>query len=85
MEYAITTFEPPRRVVLEGHGSGVFAVDDIRFAPIAAGTRIDYVADIRLRGAMRLLTPFTGGTFKRIARDARDGMQRALDERAGAR
>jgi carbon monoxide dehydrogenase subunit G len=85
MEYAITTFDPPRRVVLTGHGSGVVAVDEISFAPSSVGSRIDYVADIRLRGALRLLAPFAGGAFRRIARDAREGMQRALDERAGAR
>ena len=45
---------------------------------------VDYIADIRLRGALRLVAPLAGGAFARIARDARDGMQRALDERATA-
>jgi carbon monoxide dehydrogenase subunit G len=85
MTYEITRFEPATRVVLAGSGSGVVAVDDIRFESTDAGTRIDYTADIRLRGVMRLATPFAGGSFARIARDARDGMQRALDTRAGAR
>ena len=84
MEYRITTFEPGCRVVLEGTGSSVEAVDDIRFQATPDGTRIDYSADIRLRGLMRLATPFAGGAFERIARDARDGMQRALDRRAAA-
>lgn len=82
MEYAITTWEPPHRVVLTGSGSGVEAVDDIRFSPTAGGTRVDYTADIRLRGVMRLLAPFAGGAFAKIARNARDGMRRALDGRA---
>lgn len=82
MEYRITTFEPPTRVVLTGHGSGVSAVDDIRFERTASGTMIDYTADIRLGGWMRLVEPFAGGAFRKIARDALDGMQRALDERA---
>ena len=84
MDYEITTFEPSRRVVLTGSGSGVAAVDDIRFEATPIGTRIDYTADIRLRGPRRLLAPFAGGAFARIARDARDGMQRALDQRAAA-
>ena len=84
MDYEITAYEPGRRVVLTGTGSGVAAVDDIRFEATPAGTRIDYVADIRLQGLMRLLTPFAGGALARIARDARDGMQRALDARAVA-
>lgn len=84
MDYEITTFEPSRRVVLTGSGSGVAAVDDIRFEASPTGTRIDYTADIRLQGLRRLLAPFAGGTFARIARDARDGMKRALDQRAAA-
>lgn len=84
MEYEIATYEPSRHVVLTGSGSGVAAIDDIRFEPTATGTRIDYVADIRLRGWMRLAAPVAGGAFARIAREARDGMERALDGLAGA-
>lgn len=84
MEYRISTYEPPRRVILTGEGSGVSAVDEIRFAPAGTGTRIDYTADIRLGGWMRLVEPFVGGVFERIARDALAGMQRALDERVRA-
>jgi carbon monoxide dehydrogenase subunit G len=84
MEYVITTWQPPQRVVLTGSGSGVAAIDDIRFEASEAGTVVDYIADIRLRGALRLVAPLAGGAFARIARDARDGMQRALDERAKA-
>ena len=83
MEYRITTFEPPARVVLTGEGSNVSAVDDIRFERTMTGTAIDYTADIRLGGWMRLLAPFAGGAFEKIARDALGGMQKALDERAG--
>jgi len=82
MEYVVATWEPPRRVVLTGRGSGVAAIDDIRFEVVPTGTRIDYQADIRLRGPLRLLEPLAGGTFGRIARDAREGMQRALDRLA---
>ncbi len=85
MEYRITDLEPGLRVVLAGSGSGVVAVDDITFVADGAGTRIDYVADIRLTGLLRLATPFAGGAFARIARDARDGMTRTLAERAQAR
>lgn len=85
MEYRITTYEPPTRVVLTGAGSGVSAVDEIRFeATPSGGTAIDYTADIRLGGWMRLVQPFVGGAFEKIAKDALGGMQRALDERAAA-
>lgn len=82
MEYRITTLERPRRVVLTGHGSGVNAVDDIRFEASPDGTVIDYTADIRLAGLLRLAQPFLGGAFERIGRDAADGMRRTLAELA---
>ena len=84
MEYRISVFEPSTRVVLVGEGSGISAVDDIRFAPDGRGTRIDYTADIRLGGVLRLVQPFLGRVFAKIGRDALSGMQRTLDARAGA-
>jgi carbon monoxide dehydrogenase subunit G len=84
MEYEISVFEPPHRVVLLGSGSGVSAVDDIRFEVAGTGTRIDYIADIRLGGALRLVQPFLRGAFARIGRNAAGGMRRTLDERAAA-
>lgn len=82
MEYRISTFEPPHLVVLVGEGSGVSAVDEIRFEPAGTGTRIDYAADIRLGGALRLVQPFLGRAFAKLGRDALSGMQRTLDARA---
>ena len=90
MEYRIETFEPDRLVVLRGEGSGVRARDEITFHPVdsgtgrGSGTRIEYAAEIHLQGPMRLLEPLLGGIFAKIGRDARDGMQRALDELARA-
>lgn len=84
MDYLVTAFDPLRRVVLAGRGSGVDAEDEIVFEATPTGTRIDYTADIRLRGVMRLATPFAAGALARIARDARTGMQRELDRRAAA-
>lgn len=84
MEYRILVFEPPGRVVLVGSGSGVAAVDEIRFESVGTGTRIDYVADIRLGGSLRFIQPFLGGAFKRLARDAADGMERTLAAKAAA-
>lgn len=84
MEYRITTFEAPNRVVLTGEGSGVSAVDDIRFTATPTGTAIEYIADIRLGGWMRFIQPFVGGAFAKVARDAVGGMQAALDRRARA-
>ncbi len=80
MEYQVFALEPMRRVVLTGSGSGVSAVDEIRFARSGTGTHIDYTADIRLGGLLRLVQPFLGGSFRKIAKDALAGMEKTLAE-----
>lgn len=85
MEYRIRDFERPRRVVLVGSGSNVDAVDDIRFKRVGDGTVVEYTADIRLGGLLRLAEPFLGATFQKIGRDAAAGMDAALDDLAARR
>ena len=82
MEYRITEYDRPRRVVLVGEGSGVVTVDDIRFERIGDRTVVDYMADIRLGGLLRLAQPFLGGAFRRIGQQAAEGMNRELARRA---
>jgi hypothetical protein len=82
MEYQVIAWEPGRRVVLAGEGSKVRATDEIRFEATPTGTRVDYTADISLTGWMRLVEPLAGGAFAKIAKDAADGMERALEGRA---
>jgi carbon monoxide dehydrogenase subunit G len=78
MTYRITRFERPGRVTLTGSGSGVEAVDDIVFTSNGDGTKVDYTADIRLGGALRMVQPFLGSRFDRIGRDAAAGMAETL-------
>ena len=84
MDYTISAFEPPTRVVLTGSGSGVSAVDEMRLEALASGTRLDYTADIRLGGLLRLVQPFLAGAFATIGRNAADGMRRTLEALAAA-
>ena len=77
--YTITAYEPPGRVVLEGEGSSFRGVDEIRFSPSGeGGTRIDYVADLRLRGIARLAEPFMRSRFERVGDDGMEGLRRTL-------
>lgn len=86
MTYIIETYEPDKRVVLRGDGERATARDDIRFESTASGgTRVDYTADIELKGWLRLLQPLLGGAFRKLGDDARTGMTRALAERAATR
>ena len=85
MTYRITEYDRPNRVVLVGEGSGVSSVDDIRFERSAGGTTVDYAADIRLGGFLRLVQPFLGSRFERLGKDAAAGMTRELQRLAGER
>jgi hypothetical protein len=84
MEYRITRYERPDRVVLVGEGAGVWSQDDISFRETPSGTRIGYVADIRLTGLLGSIQPLLGRSFRRIGRGAAAGMQRLLDQDADA-
>ena len=69
MEYRITEYDRPRRVVLVGEGSGVATVDDIRFEHIGDRTVVDYMADITARrpAAPRPAVPWGGRSTDRTA------------------
>lgn len=85
MEYRITEFTPPSKVVLVGEGSGIWTEDTITFAPTdSGGTRVDYVADIRLSGLLGLVQPLLGRAFDSIGKGAVAGMKRELDRLAAA-
>lgn len=79
MTYHMTAYEPPARVTLQGEGSTVTAVDDITFKDKGDGTtQVDYVADLRLKGLLRLAEPFLKGAFDRLADAAMAGLERRL-------
>ena len=82
MTYEVTVFDPPHRVVLRGKGATVDAVDDIRFEPTARGTRIRYMADLRLKGLLRLAEPLMRRRFEDTGTQAIAGMQRAFEARS---
>jgi dehydrogenase/reductase SDR family protein 12 len=78
MRYVVREIDPPRRVLLEGNSDSVHALDEIRFAPTTGGTRIDYTADISLRGALRRVEPWLRGALERVGRNAVRGLEAAL-------
>ena len=84
MEYRITEYEAPRKVVLVGEGGGVWSQDVITFTDVPDGTRVDYGAEIRLGGLLGLAQPLLGPALTRIARGAVEGMQRELDRKVGS-
>lgn len=77
--YVVTAFEPDRRVVLTGEGEKAHSVDEITFEPTGDGTRIVYVADIRLRRIGRVAEPFLVPIMNRMADAALAGLKSVLD------
>ena len=78
MQYVIKHFEPSRRVVLEGEGDGIHALDDIRFSDVEGGTQIDYTADITLGGAAGKVEFLLGPVLDRVGKKALAGLRKAL-------
>jgi dehydrogenase/reductase SDR family member 12 len=78
MRYEVVTFDVPHRVVLEGHGSTIRAVDDIEFQEVGGGTEIDYTADFALRGPLRFVQPVFRPAFTRVGRRAMAGLEARL-------
>ncbi len=77
--YVVAAYEPDRRLVLMGEGEKARSADEITFEPDGAGTRIVYVADIRLKGIARVAEPLLAPTMNRMADDALAGLKSVLD------
>ena len=78
MTYTITHYEPHHRVVLEGTGKTLTAVDDIRFTTIDGGTEVSYTADLEFKGIMSFAAPFLGSTLDKVGKKALDGLASQL-------
>lgn len=80
MRYVITEMDTNARVVLEGHGETVSAVDEILFEATEDGTLVDYTADLAFENWIRFVEPLMAPLLKRlVARRALDGLVEALE------
>lgn len=84
MEYRITEFEAPARIVLVGEGSGVWSQDTITFTDMPTGTKVDYEAEIKLSGLLGVVQPLLGRAFDGIAKGAVAGLKRELESLGAA-
>lgn len=80
MTYEITGWEQDSRVVLEGRGATITAVDDIRFEEKDGGTLVDYTADLRFTNWMRFITPLLAPALSRVGEKALDGLVETLEQ-----
>ena len=94
LEYRISEFDRPSRLVLTGGNRSLRSVDEITFASRPGGTRVAYEARLDLTGIRRLADPLLDLVLQRVGRMAVRGLRERLagsvsqetsSERAGAR
>ena len=78
LEYRITEFERPSRLVLCGGDSSLRSIDEITFVSRPGGTRVTYEARLELAGIRRLADPILDLLFQRIGRLAMRGLRERL-------
>jgi hypothetical protein len=80
LEYRITAFEAPSRLVFVADQGRISSVDEIRFVPVDAGTSVTYNAELRLKGRLGpLMNPIVALVFRRIGGRAAEGLRRSLN------
>ena len=78
LEYRITEFERPSRLVLCGRDSSLRSIDEITFVSRPGGTRVTYEARLELAGIRRLVDPLLDLLFQRTGRLAVRGLRERL-------
>lgn len=66
LEYEITAFERPQRLVLRGGDDSLTSLDEITFVSRPGGTRVTYEAQVRLTGVARFADPLLQLLFQRV-------------------
>jgi carbon monoxide dehydrogenase subunit G len=78
LEYEITEFEPPRRLVLRAENGTSVSEDTVEVVARGRGSDVTYDARIDLKGVGRLFDPLLGLAFKRLGDNAAAGLRREL-------
>jgi Polyketide cyclase / dehydrase and lipid transport len=78
LEYKITEFEPPRRVVLVADTATLRSVDKITVEPAPSGSTVTYDANLELLGLPRIFNPVLALFFRRVGDRAADGLRRQM-------
>jgi len=78
LEYTTTVYEPPTRLVLRAENATTVSEDTITIEARDHGCEMTYDAELRLKGAMRLIDPIFGLAFRRLGANAAAGLRREL-------
>jgi len=76
--YEVVEFEPGEAVTVRGENATVVSLDRITFERVGAGTRVNYDAELTLKGPLRLADPLLGLAFRRVGDRALDGLRTTL-------
>jgi carbon monoxide dehydrogenase subunit G len=82
-EYIVTEYEEGTRIALRGEGEKALSDDVITVAADDGGARVDYEADLRLKGVYRVAEPLLRSTFERMGDAALDGLAARLSRTPG--
>jgi uncharacterized protein YndB with AHSA1/START domain len=81
LPYVAVTVEPPTRLVFTAETESVTVRDEARIRPKAdGGTSLTWDAELRLKGARRLLDPLLHLAFNRLGSRAARGLRVRLNE-----
>ena len=81
LPYVTVTAEPPTRVVFAAEAGNFIVRDEARIRPIAdRGSSVTWDAELRLKGARRLLEPLLRLAFNRLGGRAARGLDERLTE-----
>jgi hypothetical protein len=81
LPYVTVTAEPPTRLVFAAETESVVVRDEARIRPNAdGGTSLTWDAELRLKGARRLLDPLLRLAFSRLGSRAARGLSERLNE-----
>lgn len=78
LEYRITEYDRPSRLVLIGGDSSLRSIDEITFVSRPGGTRVTYEARLELAGIRRLADPLLDLLLQRIGSVAVRGLRERL-------
>jgi hypothetical protein len=80
LDYEITAFEPPNRVVLKAETPTLRSVDEIKVDATGTSSLMTYNANLTFKGALWFANPILVLSFKKIGDRARDGLRRELNK-----
>lgn len=85
VEYWITTYERPNRVVLAASGSGFRGRDDIRLRQVEDGTEVDWTVEFGFRPPLSVFDPVLQPGLAATGRKAIEGLRSTIEAKRSSR